>query len=242
MENEVECLNLSENKSTKKCITSVGIVAVTPSFDIVVLHKKAPYFVCDKFQRWRNCKKGFQLLNLKFSKNKSGWLEHFQIEPNSEFERLEVERFINNDMFEDCYDFPHGQIDKRSLREFIDTMNIDDISNLPEYTLTELFNEACREFEEETGYLFWSDTIMNKPFNITCIEFSAINGHYRQIYFICTNVSLYLSARRKTFYDMQYETIIMGGSEVYKLFKQLDDLYDRDKIKILLSCLNNELT
>ena len=226
----------SEKLRVKNKTVSVGIIAITPNLDIIFLRRKAPYFVCDHFMR-KKYFNVFDYLQNTFDNDKSRWLRHYRITPMNKVEEIEVDRYLNNEIFEDSIDFPHGRIKKRALKNFVESIEFDQIRNLPEETLIKLFTEAYREFEEETGYGF--RTLFDpKNHKIFTIEFLGLdNRTYRQIYFVCRNVYLYKSNRRRSYYDTQFQPVVQNIKDVYREFVKHDTIYRKHKANILKQLL-----
>lgn len=105
------------------------------------------------------------------------WLPHL-----SEHDQKDYFRFINGEMFEDMYDFPHGQLNIKVPKSIL-----------------QCFMNAYREFREETGYRFSFIKDEVEKYPLLKIEFKGCDQHvYTQYFFIVENVK---DLRRYRYFD-----------------------------------------
>jgi hypothetical protein len=146
---------------------SYGIVAKTVDDMVVILQRKVPYCVQDYFIALKLTKQipcQFPDIREQFERERLPFLK--------EHEKLDYRRFRAGDVFEDQYDFPHGQC-------------------CPRYpSKQKKFIAALREFKEESGFHF---KISNKEIDalpLKKLHFTGCDGyHYEQYYFVLENVA-----------------------------------------------------
>ena len=145
---------------------SYGIVAKTVDDMVVILQRKVPYCVQNFFMFLQHTNQPpcqFPEIREQFERQ---CLPHLK-----KHEQLDYQRFKAGAIFEDQYDFPHGQCHPRHTSK------------------QKKFAAALREFKEESGFHFKIcnneiDTIPMKK-----LEFEGCDGfHYEQYYFILENV------------------------------------------------------
>lgn len=105
---------------------SYGLIVIVKNKQVVLIKRKFPYV----FQQY-----------LMDKKVKYTWKDFSEDYLNKQNESIKKDyaRYENNEIFEDQYDFPHGQLDKKSKRY---------------QTVSRFWANAFREFTEETGFHF----------------------------------------------------------------------------------------
>ncbi|GBL58213.1 hypothetical protein AVEN_97257-1 [Araneus ventricosus] len=165
-----------------KCSTSYGLIVKSAFNSIVVLRRKVPYCVQDFFLHLSR-KKGLTLAPMSFSAIK----QQFELEWGPRLRPCELEdyqRFLNGEVFEDEFDFPHGQL-KRS-KKYAENKYVQ-------------FCSAYREFQEESGFHFSFTERDVERYPLVWIEFEGLDGfQYKQYYFIVDNVK---DLRRHTYFN-----------------------------------------
>ncbi|KAG8171830.1 hypothetical protein JTE90_016267 [Oedothorax gibbosus] len=146
--------------------TSYGIVAKTLDNLVVVLQRKVPYCVQDYFitlQYTTQPPCHFPDIREQFERE---CLPHLK-----EYEKWDYQRFMAGDMFEDQYDFPHGQCHPKNTSKY------------------KKFVAAFREFREESGFHFKMSNAHLDTLSMKKLSFMGCDGyHYEQYYFILDNV------------------------------------------------------
>lgn len=147
------------------CI-SYGIVVKTVDGRVVLLERKVPYCVQDYFISLKNTNRPpcpFQEIREQFERDRLPFL--------TEYEQLDYRRFADGAMFEDQYDFPHGQCHPKHKSK------------------RKKFCAALREFKEESGFHFHVSCKDIESLPVKKIQFVGGDGyHYEQYYFIIENV------------------------------------------------------
>lgn len=159
-------------KPSKLPTTSYGLIVTTRKNRVVLIKRKVPYCV-QNFYHFLHKKNVFfdEYSQDPFPIVKESF-EHVVLPNLEECDQLDYSRFINDEIFEDLYDFPHGQLRHRSTSSIYDC-----------------FQEAYREFQEETGYRFRFSKEDIKKYPIYKIEFFGCdNIQYTQYYFIVEKV------------------------------------------------------
>ena len=146
--------------------TSYGIVAKTMDDMVVILQRKVPYCVQNYFMTLQHTKQPpcqFPDIREQFERE---YLPHLK-----KHEKLDYQRFKDGDIFEDQYDFPHGQC-KPSQK-----------------SKQKKFASAFREFREESGFHFKISSKEIDTLSMKKLSFTGCDGyHYEQYYFILENV------------------------------------------------------
>ena len=162
--------------------TSYGLIVKTYNNRVMLIKRKVPYCVQNfyiflhknNFKYEGTTHDPFYQVKETFEKT---WLPKL-----SESDRLDYMRFIKGEMFEDLYDFPHGQV----------------CHKYPQ-TLHQYFMTAYREFREETGYRFFFTKEDVKNYPIVKVEFTGCDKiNYKQFYFVVENVK---ELRRNRYFD-----------------------------------------
>ncbi|GFT70516.1 uncharacterized protein NPIL_284551, partial [Nephila pilipes] len=96
-----------------KLSTSYGIVVKTDCKRIVVLRRKVPYCIQDFFHRMhkKKCQVPSQFSEMQ-CQFEDEWLPHLK-----EHELVDYKRYLDGDIFEDLYDFPHGQLGRSNKQK-----------------------------------------------------------------------------------------------------------------------------
>lgn len=166
---------------------SYGLIVKTKCGRVVVIRRKVPYCVQNYFVHLHGlCKKNklefnsdrcqFEDVRDKFEKE---YLAHV-----SESDRLDYERFLKGNVYEDLYDFPHGQLHKKKK---------------PNDDYYQIFLSAYREFQEETGYRFSFKREDVEQYPLIELQFVGCDGNsYAQYFFIVDGV---YGLRRYSYFD-----------------------------------------
>ncbi|KAG8170591.1 hypothetical protein JTE90_010181 [Oedothorax gibbosus] len=134
---------------------------------VVILKRKVPYCVQDYFIALHHTKQQppchFPDIREQFERE---YLPHLK-----EHEKLDYQRFTAGAVFEDQYDFPHGQCSPSHK------------------TKHKKFAAAFREFKEESGFHFQMRNKEIDTLSMKKLNFIGCDGyHYEQYYFILENV------------------------------------------------------
>ena len=161
---------------------SYGLVVIVKNELVVLIKRNFPYV----FQQY--------LMDKKNNCNINDFIENYLAKQDSAI-KLDFYRFFKNEKFEDEYDFPHGQLDKKSKR----------YQTTDWYWLT-----ALREFQEETGLKFINYKIdaFKKVSFVGCD-----NKPYVQHYFI-VHVDEVQRIRQQ---DKFYTTVLLPLDEARRL-------------------------
>lgn len=195
-----------------KLCTSYGLVVKSKTGNVVLLQRKIPYCVQDFYHLLHEKKIPYTSDVTAVKQVFEDYYSH-TLKPH---EKLDYERFMNYEPFEDMYDFPHGQTPGRKKN----------------MTVQDLFYMAYQEFQEETGFHFsvkYSDS-----FPLIHVNFKGLDGKlYHQYYFVVENAK-YL--KRHTYFSsfprassehrinswiddrLIYNSIMVPEQEAYKLF------------------------
>jgi hypothetical protein len=189
------------------CSTSYGLIVKTRCGRIVVIRRKVPYCVQNYFMHLHKRKRPGATIFSEVRKN-------FEIEyfPRlKEQDRFDYNSFLNGDVFEDKFDFPHGQVQ----------------GNRYSYkSRFEIFFNAYREFQEETGFRFSFTKQEISKYPLVKIEFIGCDGNvYTQYFFIVENVR---GLKRYSYFDT------FNGQASLKIKLWNDDrlIYHGELIKI----------
>ncbi|GFT46901.1 uncharacterized protein NPIL_498011 [Nephila pilipes] len=165
-----------------KCSTSYGIVVKTACKRIVVLRRKVPYCIHDFFHcmHKKKCQIPSQFSEMQYQ-FEDEWLAHLK-----DHELVDYKRYVDGEIFEDLYDFPHGQLGRSNKQK-------GDISNIS------LFYAAYREFQEETGFHFTFTQTNIEQYPLVFLHYKSLDGSlYKHIYFIVNNVK---GLKRHTYFN-----------------------------------------
>lgn len=176
----------SENKTTamkvvNKCSTSYGLIVKTEN-KIMLIKRKVPYCVQSFYMHLhragreynRQSHHPFESIKLDFENN---WISKLE-----KWDFLDYLRFKRNEIIEDLYDFPHGQLSKNKRP-----------------TVYNCFKTAYREFCEETGYKFSFTKTDIENYGVIQLQFTGCdNNIYTQYYFVVDNVKW---LKRRTYFN-----------------------------------------
>ena len=204
-----------------KFAVSYGLIVLTKNNRVMLIKRKVPYCIQNFYIFLHN--QGIQYdfydqnpffrLRMVFE---NAWLPYL-----NEYDQRDYIRFRKRKIFEDMYDYPHGQLSTSKI-----------VKNR-----IQCFMNAYREFKEETGYRFsfTKDDIDNYP--LVSIEFKGCDEHiYTQFYFIIKNVK---DLRRYRYFDsftkpfisttkiknwkddrLMYNSCLLPVNEAFNILKQ----------------------
>lgn len=166
-----------------KFAVSYGLIVKTKNNRVMLIKRKIPYciqnfyvFLDDmRVPHDKNDHHPFYRLRDIFEKE---WLPYL-----SKNDQIDYQCFQNGMVFEDMYDYPHGQLA---------------VSKFPKNRY-QCFMNAYREFREETGFRFsfTKEDILRYP--LVTVKFNGCDQHeYIQHYFIVNNVK---DLRRYRYFD-----------------------------------------
>lgn len=165
-----------------KYSTSYGLVVKSAFNNIIILRRKIPYSVQDFFAHLSR-QKGFSLSPKHFPTVKK-YFENEWVPRLKPHELEDYNRFLKGEVFEDEFDFPHGQLErkkKHSLNKYIQ------------------FCTAYREFQEESGFHFSFTKRDIERYPLVWVEFEGLDRfQYKQYYFIVDNVK---DLRRHSYFN-----------------------------------------
>lgn len=204
-----------------KFAVSYGLIVITKDEKVMLIKRKIPY-----------CVQNFYIFLYKHgiqydSYNQNPYyqlkelFECYWLPYLDEYDQIDYQRFKNGTVFEDMFDYPHGQIAA---------------SKFPR-TRLQCFMNAYREFREETGFRFSfiKEDIDNYP--LVKVEFQGCDQQaYTQYYFIIENVK---GLRRFRYFDsftepflstvkinnwkddrLAYKSYLVPINDAYKLLKK----------------------
>lgn len=179
-----------------KFSTSYGLIVKTQNNCIILIRRKVPYCVQNFYisLHSKQIKYDFPTMH-PFEEVKKDFEATYL--PNLKAEdRLDYMRFKNGSIFEDFYDFPHGQIARKSHK-----------------TRVQKFLSAYREFCEESGYRFTFKKNHIPHYPLIKITFMGCDGfQYTQNYFIIENAK---GLRRHTYFN-SYDIPISSTPKIEK--------------------------
>lgn len=152
-----------------KFSVSYGLIVIVNNTSVVMIERKYPY-VLSKYEMYH---KKINYVDFRFN---------FLPKQNSAL-RWDYCRFRCNVQFEDKYDFPHGQKDKKE---------------------SDSFKCAMREFEEETGFTFDFPDHIPEP---KIVQFTGLDEYFYTQYYYIVHVPSIRTCKMK---DTQYSTHVMN--------------------------------
>lgn len=267
-----DCLSKRRNRFSK----SYGLVVFTryPTLRVVIVERKIPYCLTNRLVN--KVKKQSFIKNLNsidcdekspsktLSKSVIEWIRNFiqsfQVDNQKDLTGIkpsDIKDFRNyksGKMFEDKYDFPHGQMTRRTktyLNEKIGKS--ENIQNKNYYVnlLTKFagFITAFVEFEEETGYTFRFDSDMVKHDVVEMVlKFRGLDGYFYEQHFFMVTVDKLEKMNKNcvnrhrivaTEIDREiYEAKFVEIEEAKKLFYEQERELQKVDLKHTLLCLN----
>lgn len=203
-----------------KFAVSYGLIVKTKNNKVMLIKRKIPYCVQNFYVLLNDLgikhniydHDPFHLIKDFFE---SKWLPKL-----SKYDQIDYYRFQNGKVFEDMYDFPHGQMTTKVSKNRY-----------------QCFWNAYREFQEETGYRFsYTDKDIDK-FPLVKVEFKGCDQHiYTQYYFVVENVKdlhryryfdsfqqPYISTVKiKNWKDdrLVYKSQLLSINDAFKIFKE----------------------
>lgn len=184
-----------------------GIVLKTKSNEIVIIKRKVPYCI-------QNCFYVLHKKDIPFTTDSKKFQELFEqhyADKLTPSDLLDYQRFLNKQIFEDTYDFPHGHVKIYGKKT----------------NIYKLFYEAYREFTEETGFCF--DIVKSQIPNLprVCLKFLGCDGkEYEQHYFIVDELKhikrfSFKALLRKDIKDWDDDRLLYSGQviPIYKAFE-----------------------
>lgn len=217
-----------------KFAVSYGLIVITKDNRVMLIKRKVPYCV-QNFYIFLN-EQGIK--HNSYDQNPWNRLQDFfenECLPYlSENDQLDYFRFKNGKIFEDMYDYPHGQMS---------------ISKFPKNRL-QCFQNAYREFREETGFRFSCSEEDIDKLPLKQVKFKGCDQHeYTQYYFIVMNVK---DLRRHRYFDsftqpytstvkikswkddrLVYKSYLIPVEDAFKILKAQQSIKKDDKHLIL---------
>lgn len=180
-----------------KYVFSYGLIVETVDEKVVLIQRKVPYSVQNYLMQY-NLNNLSQFDKTHFEKN---WFsKHLSFKM-----KIDYINYLENNNFEDKFDFPHGQL----------------INNNP-------FKTACKEFNEETGYKF---NHLIKVLGIERVSFIGLDGcFYLQTFFKILVKSL---TKILNIQDDIYETRIVDIKFAKQLLAAQQTIKKDNKHKLL---------
>lgn len=165
---------------------SYGLIVKTKCGRVVVIRRKVPYCVQNYFiylhSLYKKNKLKFDSAHCQFNDIRDRFEKDY-LPYVSKSDNLDYERFLTNQVYEDLYDFPHGQIHKKKMKN----------------DYYQLFLTAYREFREESGYRFSFKREDVEKYPLIRLQFIGCDGNlYTQYFFIVNNV---YGLRRYSYFD-----------------------------------------
>lgn len=217
-----------------KFAVSYGLIVITKENRVMLIKRKVPYCI-QNFYMFLNDKgikhdsydqHPFHRLKDIFENE---WLPY--LNKNDQWDYF---HFKNGKLFEDMYDYPHGQMS---------------VSKFPKSRL-QCFKNAYREFREETGFRFSKTKEDIEKYPLIQIKFKGCDQqNYTQYYFIVQNVK---DLRRHRYFDsftqpytsavkiknwkddrLIYKSYLIPITEAYKILKAQQTIKRDDKHLIL---------
>lgn len=181
-----------ENRYSK----SYGIILLIDHRKTVLIERIIPYVRLHFEMRYKNKANEEKFLNEFLPKQPKAVIEDYK-------------RFVTIQEYEDKFDFPHGQKDKKEDK----------------------FTSALREFKEETGYTF--DESKATFHDQVTIEFTGLDGYfYSQEYYIISVPYVELLPKNKK--ELSYTPHIMDIEEAIKILCKQQSIKKDNKHKVLL--------
>lgn len=173
---------------------SYGLIVKTNDDRIIMIKRKVPYCVQNFYVYLHKNNIPYRGTTHNPFHQIKDLFEEKWLPTLSESDRLDYMRFTKGEIFEDLYDFPHGQLSHNDPQD-----------------LYQYFRNSYREFCEETGYKFNFASSDIKKYPIVKVEFIGCDQiHYTQYYFIVENVN---GLRRNRYFD-SYELPLLSTVKV----------------------------
>lgn len=212
----------------KNFTVAYGLIVKTNDDRVMLIKRKVPYCIHNFYIFLHNNNFKYTTFSHNPFNTVKDIFEENVLPRLGKSDRLDYFRFIKGEMFEDLYDFPHGQLIYRK-------------NYASNYSIYKYFYTAYREFVEETGFKFNFTNKDIEKYQIATVEFTGCNGiKYKQIYFIVENVK---GLRRSRYFDsfqvplnstikienwdddrLVYEGQLLKISEAIKHFKRQQSL------------------
>lgn len=165
-----------------KFAVSYGLIVKTKNNRIMLIRRKVPYCVQNYYIYLHQKKIRYDKITHEPFLQIRESFEKDRLPNLAEHDQLDYQRFLNGEIFEDWYDFPHGQMSHKRGKGNYDR-----------------FLTAYREFREETGFRFSFKKEDTYKYPIIQVEFKGCDHqNYRQYYFIVENVK---GLRRCRYFD-----------------------------------------
>lgn len=166
---------------SNKCSVSYGLIVKTASGHVVTIQRKVPYCV-QNYYILLNRRKKFDSSRCQF-KDIREQFENEQLPLLTDQEREDYDRFQRGCIYEDLYDFPHGQYQGKRMHK----------------DRFQIFLSAYREFQEESGYRFTFKRKDVYKYPLFKLDFIGGDGNpYTQYFFVVENVN---GLRRYSYFD-----------------------------------------
>lgn len=203
-----------------KFTTSYGLIVKTKNNKVMLIKRKVPYCVQNFYVLLHDLGVRHDFYDHNPFHRLKRFFESQWLPKLSEYDQKDYFRYQNGEVFEDMYDFPHGQMTSKISKDRY-----------------QCFWNAFREFREETGFRFSYTKNDIDRYPLVNVEFEGCDQHvYTQHFFIVENVKdlcrhryfdsfhqPYVSTIKiKNWKDdrLVYKSQLISINEAFKIFKE----------------------